>query len=131
MGRQARLDVSQRLTDVELPEGVKPGLSPDSTPVGEIYRYTLKGNLPVDELPLIEDWTLEREFKSIPGVADVVSFGGPVRTLEIRRDIPRMKALGLTASSVALALRSKSRKCRWQHHYAWRRELYHPIDRSL
>ncbi|MGZ3745263.1 MAG: efflux RND transporter permease subunit, partial [Pseudobdellovibrionaceae bacterium] len=42
--RQARLDVSQRLGDADLPEGVKPTLSPDTTPVGEVYRYVLKGN---------------------------------------------------------------------------------------
>lgn len=103
-GRQARLDVSQRLADVELPEGVKASLSPDTTPVGEIYRYTLSGTASVDELRLIEDWTLEREFKSIPGVADVVSFGGPTRTIEVKLDVPRMKALNLSAANVAQAL---------------------------
>ena len=102
--RQARLDLSQRLGDAELPDGVKPSLSPDSTPVGEVFRYTLKGNLPVDELRLIEDWQLEREFKSIPGVADVVSFGGPSRTIDVKLDITRMKALGLSVSNVAQAL---------------------------
>ena len=103
-GRQARLDVSQRFNDASLPDGVKASLSPDSTPVGEIFRYTLNGNLPVDELRLIQDWQLEREFKSISGVADVVSFGGPSRTIEIKLDVPRMKALGLTVTSVAQAL---------------------------
>ena len=102
--KEARLDVSQRLSDADLPEGVKPSLSADSTPVGEIYRYTLVGTAPVDEMRLIEDWQLEREFKSIPGVADVVSFGGPTRTIEVKLDIPRMKALGLTVSNVAQAL---------------------------
>lgn len=102
--RQARIDVAQRLGDADIPEGVKPGLSPESTPTGEIFRYTVQGNLPLDELRLIEDWTLEREFKSIPGVADVVSFGGPSRTIEVRLDIPRMAALGLTPHAVAEAL---------------------------
>ena len=102
--KAARLDVSQRLTDVDLPDGVKPSLSPDTTPVGEIFRYSLKGDLPVDELRLIEDWTLEREFKSIPGIADVVSFGGPTRVLSVNLDISRMKALGLSVNAVSLAL---------------------------
>lgn len=102
--KQARIDVSQRLMDVDLPEGVKPDLSPDTTPVGEIYRYTLVGSLPVDEMRMIEDWRLEREFKSIPGVADVVSFGGPVRTIEVKLDVPRLKAMGLTEDAVAQAL---------------------------
>jgi len=102
--KDARLGVSQRLGDAALPEGAKPNLSPESTPIGEVFRYTLQGDLPVDELRLIEDWTLEREFKSIPGVADVVSFGGPRRTIEIRLNVPRMTALGLTVSAVAQAL---------------------------
>ena len=102
--RQARIDVAQRLTDVELPEGVKAELSPDTTPVGEIYRYTLEGSLPLDEMRMIEDWRLEREFRSIPGVADVVSWGGPVRTIEVRLDLPRIKAMGLTVDAVAQAL---------------------------
>ena len=104
IGKQARLDVTQRLGDADLPEGVKPSLSPDSTPVGEIFRYTLIGRLPADELRLTEDWQLEREFKSIAGVADVVSFGGPTRTIEVKLDVTRMKALGLTVTSVAQAL---------------------------
>ncbi len=104
IGRQARLDVSQRLNDADLPDGVKPTLSPDSTPVGEIFRYTLSGSTSVDELRLTQDWTLERAFKSIPGVADVVSFGGPIRTLEIKLDVPRMKSLNLSATNVAQAL---------------------------
>lgn len=102
--KEARIAVAQALNDVDLPEGVKPGLSPDTTPVGEIYRYTLQGSLPIDEMRLIEDWRLEREFKSISGVADVVSFGGPVRTIEVRLDVPRIKALGLSVDSVAQAL---------------------------
>ena len=102
--RQARLDTAQRLTEADLPEGLKPALSPESTPVGEVFRYTVNGDLPIDELRLIEDWTLEREFKSIPGVADVVSFGGPTRTVEIRLDPLRLSALGLSASDVAQAL---------------------------
>lgn len=102
--RQARLDVSQRLSDADLPDGVKPSLSPDTTPVGEIYRYVLKGPLPVAELKLIQDWQLEREFKRIPGVADVVSFGGPTRTVDVRLDVARMKAMGLNVANVAQAL---------------------------
>lgn len=102
--KQARLDLSQRLGDADLPEGVKPSLSPDSTPVGEVFRYVIQGSLPADELRLIEDWQLEREFKSIAGVADVVSFGGPTRTIDVKLDITRMKALGLSVSNVAQAL---------------------------
>jgi len=102
--KQARLNVFQRLGDLELPEGVQPSISPETTPLGEIFRYTLKSDVPIDELRMIEDWTLEREFKSIPGVADVVSFGGPTRTIEVRLNIPKIKALGLSVDDVAKAL---------------------------
>ncbi len=102
--RQARLDVSQRLQDAELPDGVHPGLSPESTPVGEIYRYRLEGSVPPDELRMIEDWTMERELKSIPGVADVVSFGGPTRTVEVRVNPQRLASQGFSFADVAQAL---------------------------
>jgi len=102
--RQARLDVTQRLNDVDLPEGVKPGLSPDSTPVGEIFRYSLKGSLPPSEMRIIQDWTLEREFRSIPGVADVITFGGPTRTDDVVLDLGRIKKFGLGVEEVAQSL---------------------------
>ena len=104
VARQARIDVNQRLADAELPDGVKPDLSPDTTPVGEIYRYVLTGDAPTDEMRLVEDWTLEREFKSIPGVADVVTFGGPMRTVDVKVDMPRLAAMGLSIDQVASAL---------------------------
>jgi cobalt-zinc-cadmium resistance protein CzcA len=102
--RQARLDVAQHLGDADLPDGVRPSTDADSTPVGEIFRYTLDGSLPVDERRLIQDWTLEKAFKSIPGVADVVSFGGPTRTIDVKIDVSRMKALGLTLAGIAQTL---------------------------
>ncbi|QQR79486.1 MAG: efflux RND transporter permease subunit [Deltaproteobacteria bacterium] len=106
--KQARLSVSQRLSDVDLPESAKPDLSPDTTPVGEIYRYSLSGELPLDEQRLIQDWKLERTFKSIPGVADVVSFGGPRRTIEVELNLAQIKALGLSIDTVAQALGQNS-----------------------
>ena len=101
IGRQARLDVEQRLHDADIPDGVKPALSPDSTPVGEIYRFILKGNRSPAELRLIEDWTVEKALKSIPGVADVVSFGGPQQTVDVKLDPSKLKLLGLNFDIVA------------------------------
>lgn len=102
--RAARLDVSQRLGDVDLPEGVKPGLNPDTTPVGEIYRYSLGGSMPPAGMRLVQDWILEREFRSIPGVADVVTFGGPQRTVDVRLDLGRARRYGVGVDEVAQAL---------------------------
>lgn len=106
--KQARLSVSQRLNDVDLPDTAQPGLSPETTPVGEIYRYTLSGDISLDEQRLIQDWKLERTFKSIPGVADVVSFGGPRRTIEVQLNLTQMKSLGLSIDTVAQALGQNS-----------------------
>src|SRR4029077_19233504 len=87
----------------DLPKGVKPDLSPAS-PIGEIYRYTLRG--PKDALGRelytpndfvsLQDWTLEREFLRIPGVAGVVSCGGTVKRYEIQPDPQRLKEYGIT-----------------------------------
>ena len=102
--RQARLDIRQKLSSTALPDGVEPELSPDSTPIGEIYRFTLSGTLPNDELKLLEDWVIERELKSIPGVADVVSFGGPIRTIEVQPELAKLRQLGLSIPDVAEGL---------------------------
>ena len=108
LSKDARLAISQRLGDVDLPDAVKPELSPDTTPVGEIFRYRIESSLPVDEARLVQDWRIVREFKSIPGVADVVTFGGPQRAVEVKLELPRMKALGLSATNVAQALGQNS-----------------------
>src|SRR5215813_15281116 len=72
-----RQEVLNRLQMVALPPGVQPQLSPQSA-VGEIYRYQLVGSgQSLMDLRILEDWVLERQFKQIPGVIDVVSFGGP------------------------------------------------------
>lgn len=93
--KQARLDVNMRLSDVDLPANAEVGLSPDSTPVGEIFRYTIEGNHSIDELRLIQDWTVVRELKSIQGVADVVVFGGKRRTIDVIVDSEKLKEFNL------------------------------------
>jgi cobalt-zinc-cadmium resistance protein CzcA len=83
----ARQQVNNLLTGVDLPEGVKPDVEPPYGPTGEIFRYTLKSDTrTVRELKTIQDWVVERQIRSISGVADVVSFGGEVKTFEIEVD---------------------------------------------
>jgi cobalt-zinc-cadmium resistance protein CzcA len=80
----ARQQVLSRLGNADLPDGVKPDVQPPYGPTGEIYRYTLKSNTKsIHELTAIQDWVLDRQFKSVPGVADVNSFGGEEKTFEI------------------------------------------------
>jgi heavy metal efflux system protein len=81
----ARQQVNNLMGDIDLPEGVKPDIQPPTGPTGEIFRYTLKSKTKtIRELKTLQDWVIERQLRSIPGVADVVSFGGEVKTFEIR-----------------------------------------------
>ena len=80
----ARQQVMSRLGSADLPEGVVPDVQPPYGPTGEVYRYTLTGkNYPIRDLTTIQDWVLDRQFKSVPGVADVNSFGGEEKIFEI------------------------------------------------
>lgn len=80
----ARQQVLSRLGNADLPDGVKPDVQPPYGPTGEIYRYTLKSDTKsIRELTTIQDWVLDRAFKSVPGVADVNSFGGEEKVFEV------------------------------------------------
>ena len=80
----ARQQVLSRLGGADLPDGVKPDVQPPYGPTGEIYRYTLKSaTRSIRELTTIQNWVLDRQFKSVPGVADVNSFGGEEKTYEV------------------------------------------------
>jgi cobalt-zinc-cadmium resistance protein CzcA len=99
----ARAQVLERITGVNLPTGVTATMSPMSAITGEIFRYTLVG-APLMELKTIEDWVLEREFKSVPGVADVNSFGGYVKEYQVEIHPERLKAYGVTLANVETAI---------------------------
>ncbi len=80
----ARQQVLSRLASVELPEGVKAEMQPPYGPTGEIYRYTLRSKTQsIQELTAIQDWVLDKQFKSVPGVAEVNTFGGQQKAYEI------------------------------------------------
>src|SRR6195256_4342480 len=81
-----RQKVLERLTQVNLPQGLQPQIGTDWSLVGQIYWYTLRSTNPrydLMELRSIEDWTLEKQFKSVPNVVDVVSFGGVTREYQV------------------------------------------------
>lgn len=80
----ARQQVLSRLVGADLPDGVKPDVQPPYGPTGEIYRYTLKSaTRSIRDLTTIQNWILDRQFKSVPGVADVNSFGGEEKIFEL------------------------------------------------
>ena len=83
----ARLQVNNHIGDADLPDGTNQDIEPPYGPTGEIYRFTLTSNRKsIRELTTIENWVVEREIRSVPGVADINSFGGEVKTYQITVD---------------------------------------------
>ena len=80
----ARQQVYNQLNDADLPEGVTPEVQPLYGPTGEIFRYTLRSEKRnVRELKTLQDWVIDRQLRAVPGVADIVSFRGEVKTFEV------------------------------------------------
>ncbi|MVN90803.1 efflux RND transporter permease subunit [Mucilaginibacter aquatilis] len=101
----ARQQVMSRIMNAELPDGVKPEIEPPYGPTGEIFRYTLKSRTKsLHELTAIQDWVLDRQFKAIPGVADVNSFGGEEKTYEVSVNPLLLRKYGLTSLDVYTAV---------------------------
>ena len=98
-----REKVLERLTQVTLPAGLQPQIGTDWSPVGQIYFYTLHSTNPAYDpmaLKSLQDWTLERQFRSVPGVVDVASFGGPTREYQVVLDPEKLIQYGLTIAQV-------------------------------
>jgi heavy metal efflux system protein len=98
-----REKVLERLSQVTLPAGLQPQIGTDWSPVGQIYWYTLKSTNPsIDTMQLksIEDWQLEKAFRSVPGVVDVSSFGGLTREYQIIVDPEKLVDYGLPVQQV-------------------------------
>jgi cobalt-zinc-cadmium resistance protein CzcA len=101
----ARMEAAQKLANVNLPDGVDPEVQPPTGPTGEIYRFTLTSKTKsATELKTLEDWVIEKNLKAVPGVGDVVSFGGKVKTYEVAVTPPLLTKYGLTALDVFQAL---------------------------
>jgi heavy metal efflux system protein len=95
--------VLERLSQVPLPPGVSPQMGTDWSPVGQIYFFTLKSSNPqydVMDLKSIEDWIVEKNFKSVPDIVDVASFGGPTREYQVRLDPTKLISYGLSIAQV-------------------------------
>ncbi|MBZ5576576.1 MAG: CusA/CzcA family heavy metal efflux RND transporter [Acidobacteriia bacterium] len=98
-----RQKVLERLSQLTLPAGLQPQIGSDYSPVGQIYWYTLHSTNPrYDPMDLksLQDWTLEKEFKSVPNVVDVVSFGGITREYQVSIDPDKLIAYGLSIGQV-------------------------------
>jgi heavy metal efflux system protein len=98
-----REKVVERLTQVTLPAGLQPQIGTDWSPVGQIFWYTVRSTNPLyDNMDLksLEDWTIEKQFKSVPGVVDVSSFGGITREYQVRVDPDKLVAYALSIGQV-------------------------------
>src|SRR6202021_1227376 len=98
-----REKVLERLSQVTLPANLQPQIGTDWSPVGQIYWYTLRSTNPLyDNMDLksLEDWTIEKQLKSVPGVVDVSSFGGMTREYQVRVDPNKLISYGLSIGQV-------------------------------
>jgi heavy metal efflux system protein len=98
-----REHVVERLGQVSLPENLTPQMGTDWSPVGQIYWYTLESTNPaydVMEKKSLEDWLLEKSFKSVKGVVDVSSFGGPTKEYQIKLNPEKLVSYGLSIGQV-------------------------------
>lgn len=97
----ARVQVNNHLEEADLPEGIQPEVQPPYGPTGEIFRYTLSSEQKsVRELKTLQDWVIQRELLSVPGIADVVSFGGEVKTYQITVDPQKAIQYGVSATEL-------------------------------
>ncbi|PYM87641.1 MAG: CusA/CzcA family heavy metal efflux RND transporter [Candidatus Rokuibacteriota bacterium] len=97
----SRQQVLERITQADIPADAKPQLGPLASPIGEVYRYTLESKtMPLVDLKAYQDWVLEREFRKVPGVADVVSWGGGIKQYQVTVDPERLRAYNVTLKQV-------------------------------
>jgi cobalt-zinc-cadmium resistance protein CzcA len=102
-----RAKVVERLAQITLPGGLQPQMGPDFSPVGQIYWYTLKSTNPSYDLMVLkalQDWSLEKQFKSVTNVVDVSSFGGITREYQVQVDPAKLISYGLNIGQVETAL---------------------------
>ncbi|ABQ07482.1 efflux RND transporter permease subunit [Flavobacterium johnsoniae] len=98
----ARQQVTERLTEAELPDGVTPSLAPLSTAVGEIFRYVVEApsNYSQAELRDLQDWVIKPALLQVPGIADVTTFGGPLKQFHIITSPEKLRKYNLTLQNV-------------------------------
>lgn len=104
-----RQQVLERIYQTELPDGVKPVLGPDASAIGEIYRYTIESDYynPMT-LKAIEDWQMEKAFKQVPGIIEVNSFGGPVKTYKVILNHEKVRFYNLDVGEIFDAIKASN-----------------------
>jgi cobalt-zinc-cadmium resistance protein CzcA len=103
--------VLERLSGITLPANLVPQLQTDWSPAGQIYWYTIESknpNVDVMEQKSLEDWVLQKQFKSVPGVVDVASFGGITKEYQIRLNPDKLITYGLSIAQVEQQLQNNN-----------------------
>ncbi|MEO7041759.1 MAG: CusA/CzcA family heavy metal efflux RND transporter, partial [Gemmatimonadaceae bacterium] len=101
----ARQQVFERIPDLSLPDGVSSSVAPMASPSGLVYRYVVQSpDRSAMELKIIQDWVLQKQYKSVPGVADMSSLGGETMQYQVLVDPTKLAGAGLTVGSLATAL---------------------------
>lgn len=101
----ARQQVNNQLRNISLPEGVEPDVQPPYGPTGEIFRYTLESkDRDSRELLTLQNWVIDRQLRSIPGVADVVAFGGRQKIYEVQVNPTKLVKYNITPLEVYQAV---------------------------
>ncbi|HMJ49418.1 MAG TPA: efflux RND transporter permease subunit, partial [Burkholderiales bacterium] len=105
----ARQQVIERLRNADLPEGVKPDLAALSSSIGEIYRYRLRADhLSPMDLRTLQNWIMERQLRTVPGVADIVTFGGPDKQYEVQPNFDKLRDYKISLQQLFQALQRGS-----------------------
>lgn len=107
----ARQQVAERLSAAwdNLPDDIEGGIAPMTTPLGEMFMFTVDGDLSLTERRTILDWIIRPALRTVPGVADVNSLGGFVRSFEVTPDPLRMAARGVDTQALGMALAANNR----------------------
>ena len=95
---------SNRLQKIDLPEGTEVEIEPPYGATGEVFRYIVQSDRPIKEISAIQEWTIEREILAVPGIADVVSFGGEEKIYEIQIDPQKLSSYDLSPLDVREAV---------------------------
>lgn len=105
----ARQRIQERLNDVELPYGAKPGLDPLTSPVGEIFRYIIESpNHDLREITDLQQWVIIPRIKQVAGVADVTNFGGVTTQYQVAIDPHKLEQYGLSLADVQGAINNNN-----------------------
>src|SRR5215211_90584 len=108
----ARQQVGERLGNIaaDLPPGLSGGMAPITTPLGEMYQFTIEAPaLSLEERRSLLDWVIRPALRTVPGVADVNALGGKVRSFEVVPDLAKLGMMGLSTAGLKAAIEANNR----------------------